>query len=238
MAKSTAGLLDLLQLTVTDLTAGQLPPIDLIKLLISKVLGYAILAGASFVKVPQILNVARARSAEGLSRVSSELEVLGFLVHFSYGFVWNLPFNTYGEAALLLAQTLVLLLLVNKYSGAPSFVRTTLVFTLLGGGATAVYAGLVEKAAIATAYELNNIVFTSARVPQILANFKTKSTGQLSIITATMNMGGSVARIFTSIQEGGGSAMVRSYIIGATLNFVLFAQILFYGKNKGKTKAA
>ncbi len=41
-----------------------------------------------------------------------------------------------------------------------------------------------------------------------------KSTGQLSIITAFMNFGGSVARIFTSLQENVGGAMVQGYIIG------------------------
>lgn len=41
-----------------------------------------------------------------------------------------------------------------------------------------------------------------------------KSTGQLSIITAFLNFGGSVARIFTSLQEQVGSAMVQGYVIG------------------------
>ena len=45
-----------------------------------------------------------------------------------------------------------------------------------------------------------------------------KSTGQLSIFVFVMNFGGCLARIFTSIQEGGGIAMVRAYIIGTSAN--------------------
>ncbi|RYF37412.1 MAG: hypothetical protein EOO38_26330, partial [Cytophagaceae bacterium] len=41
-----------------------------------------------------------------------------------------------------------------------------------------------------------------------------KSTGQLSIVTYIFNLGGCVIRIFTSIQEGAGIAMVRGFILG------------------------
>jgi mannose-P-dolichol utilization defect protein 1 len=66
---------------------------------------------------------------------------------------------------------------------------------------------------IQTAYEANNLVLIGARVPQIVKAFRERSTGQLSIITFGMNLAGSVARIFTATQEGGGAAMVRAYIL-------------------------
>jgi hypothetical protein len=66
---------------------------------------------------------------------------------------------------------------------------------------------------ITAAYDFNNIILMSARVPQILQNFQTKSTGQLSIITFAANTLGCVARLFTTMQEGGGSAMMRSYAL-------------------------
>lgn len=40
------------------------------------------------------------------------------------------------------------------------------------------------------------------------------STGQLSIITAFANLAGCLARIFTSLQEEAGMAMVRGYLLG------------------------
>ena len=42
-----------------------------------------------------------------------------------------------------------------------------------------------------------------------------KSTGELSIITFAANFLGGLARIFTSLQEGGGASMARAYTIGA-----------------------
>jgi len=47
-----------------------------------------------------------------------------------------------------------------------------------------------------------NITFTiSSRVPQILANHRNKSIGQLSFETTFMQLGGSLARVFTTFKE-------------------------------------
>jgi hypothetical protein len=70
----------------------------------------------------------------------------------------------------------------------------------------------VSRAAVGQLYDLNNFVMIGARLPQIAKNFAEKSTGQLSVITYGVNTLGCVARIFTSMQEGG-AAMVRAYIL-------------------------
>lgn len=51
-------------------------------------------------------------------------------------------------------------------------------------------------------------------LPIIPALVQTKSTGQLSVATAFANFAGCIARIFTTLQEGGGMAMVRGYSLG------------------------
>jgi hypothetical protein len=62
----------------------------------------------------------RARSADGLSAAAFELESWGLLVHAAYGYVNRLPFSSYGEAAILLAQNLLLLALVYRYARLPA----------------------------------------------------------------------------------------------------------------------
>lgn len=91
----------------------------------------------------------------------------------------------------------------------------------------------MPRAAVARLYEANNAVMLAARVPQIAKNFAAKSTGQLSLVTFGVNAAGCVARIFTSLQEGGGAAMVRAYCLGLALNATLVAQILAYGGGGG-----
>ena len=48
-----------------------------------------------------------------------------------------------------------------------------------------------------------------------LHGVQSKSTGQLSGTMYAANFLGCIARIFTSVQEGGGYAMVRGYLLGA-----------------------
>lgn len=79
-------------------------------------LGVAIIAGAAFVKVPQILALSASRSAVGLSALSFELENIGYTIHASYGFLLGLPFSAYGEAGIMLLQNTLLLGLVYRYA--------------------------------------------------------------------------------------------------------------------------
>lgn len=74
-------------------------------------------------------------------------------------------------------------------------------------------AGHVSMPLISGMYDLNNFILMGARLPQIAKNFAAKSTGQLSIITYAANTLGCIARLFTTVQEGGGSAMLRSYML-------------------------
>jgi mannose-P-dolichol utilization defect protein 1 len=71
----------------------------------------------------------------------------------------------------------------------------------------------VSLAHISHAYDLNNIILMSSKLPQILQNLQARSTGQLSVITYAANTLGCVARLFTTAQEGGGAAMFRQYVI-------------------------
>ena len=56
-------------------------------------------------------------------------------------------------------------------------------------------------------------------------------TGQLSIITTTLTFMGSLVRIFTSMREGAGAAMIRGFVLGSIINGTMFFQILYYGPN-------
>ena len=100
-------------------------------------LGYAIIAGAAIVKVPQILTVMRSKSAEGLTFMSFELENVAFSIHMAYGFLMGLPFSAFGEAVLILAQNTFLLALIYYYAKAPLTRVLAMVGATAAGGAVA-----------------------------------------------------------------------------------------------------
>lgn len=88
----------------------------------------------------QVANVVRARSADGLSAVSFELESWAMLVHTAYGYLKGLPFSTYGEATMLFAQNVLLLALIYKYARMP-LLRQLGAITVAGGAVAAVVTG-------------------------------------------------------------------------------------------------
>ena len=99
-----------------------------------QVLGYAIVAGAGLLKVPQILGVLRSRSAQGLNLASFELENIGFSIHTAYGFVLGLPFSAFGEAVIILLQNTFLLAIIYYYARAPLWrAFLMIVLTAFGG---------------------------------------------------------------------------------------------------------
>lgn len=132
----------------------------------------------------------------------------------------------------ILAQNLVLMVLVYSLQRHP-WPRRGLCFLLLAGWAGAVLSGAVTRHAISAVFDLNNMLFIASRVPQILQNFSTGSTGTLSPITYGLNAAGGAARIFTSLHEKAGAAMVRGAMLGAALNAVVLAQIAAYRGRRG-----
>lgn len=71
---------------------------------------------------------------------------------------------------------------------------------------------------------------------QAVANFKNGSTGQLSAVTVTMLFLGSMARIFTSIQETGDPIIILTYSVATFANGVIMTQVLYYWNVPAKTK--
>ena len=67
-------------------------------------------------------------------------------------------------------------------------------------------------------------------------NYKNSSTGQLSAATCFMLFFGSLARIFTSIQETGDSMMVLLYCVSTFANGIIVAQLMYYWNKSPKQK--
>ncbi|PSC68347.1 mannose-P-dolichol utilization defect 1-like protein 2 [Micractinium conductrix] len=230
-----ADLFALIRLALKDLGRGTVPPSEILKPLISKGLGYGILAGSTLVKVPQVANVVRAKSAAGLAPLSAELETVGLLIAVTYGFVMGLPFSAFGETVALLLQNNLLLVLIYYYQRRSLARAATVGLLLAGAGAVALSGGLT-KSHVTALYDCQNLILVASRLPQIWSNFVSKATGQLSIITYALNAAGAAARIFTSIQEQAGAAMLRGAMISTLLNAILALQIVWYGRGGKKQK--
>ncbi|EPY26482.1 mannose-P-dolichol utilization defect 1 [Angomonas deanei] len=90
----------------------------------------------------------------------------------------------------------------------------------------------VHKALLSSQILLN----ISSRVPQILMNYRNKSTGALSFLTFFLAFGGGVARVMTTAinvpWEKGKAVFLTQFIVAATLNLIVISQILYYAPRR------
>lgn len=214
-----------------SLARSELPGKACLLALLSKLLGYGIILASTIVKVPQIVLIVRNNSIRGLSVASFEMELVGYTIALSYCLFKRLPFSAFGELAFLLIQAFVLVALLYYHSpklGAKEWTKVGIYSAV----APVLFAGKLSARLFGWLYTGQTLLFTASRIPQILENFKNKSTGQLSSATSFMNLAGCFARLFTNIQEKTPFIMVLASLLGIVTHGIIFSQILAYNLGK------
>ncbi|KAK8145976.1 hypothetical protein G3M48_003764 [Beauveria asiatica] len=213
-----------------------------LKLGVSKGLGIGIIGASSIVKVPQILKLVSARSADGVSFLSYVLETSAYLITLAYNFRNGFPFSTYGETALILAQNVVISVLLLSYSNRAALAAVFV--AILGGAAGALFTdGVLDLKLLSYLQAGAGVLGVASKLPQILAIALQGGTGQLSAFTVFNYLAGSLSRIFTTLQEVDDKLILYGFISGFALNAILAAQMIYYWnapseKARGKRKAA
>ena len=200
--------------------------VDCFKALLSKGLGLGIIAGSMLVKVPQITKILMSKSAEGINLFGVCMDLFAISIHMSYSFVSGFPFSAWGDSTFLALQTAMIGALVLNFQYSKSkasifcFLYMILLYVLMGGVTPLKY--------LWSAQALNLPILLVGKLSQAVTNYNNGSTGQLSAATCFMLFFGSVARIFTSVQETGDSMMVLIYCASTFANFVIVAQLMYY----------
>nr|CUU00370.1 hypothetical transcript [Hymenolepis microstoma] len=78
----------------------------------------------------------------------------------------------------------------------------------------------------------NTPITAISRGLQIFENYRNGSTGQLSALSIWLMTAGSLARIFTSVQETGDSLVILNFVVSSLVNIILSAQIIYYWNSK------
>ncbi|XP_037902961.1 mannose-P-dolichol utilization defect 1 protein homolog [Hermetia illucens] len=204
------------------------------KVILSKGLGFGIIGGSLLVKVPQIVKILSNKSAEGINLFSVLLDLFAITCHVSYSFVNGFPFTAWGDGTFLGMQTAAIAALILFYGG--SLLKSILFVLLYVGACFVLMGGLTPIEYLWSMQALNIPVLVLGKLSQAWTNFQNKSTGQLSAATCFMLFAGSVARIFTSVQETGDFMMVLTYSVSTFANGVIVSQMLYYWNKPTKAK--
>ncbi|KAI8978890.1 mannose-P-dolichol utilization defect 1 protein [Trametes punicea] len=211
--------------------------IECLKYSISKGLGLGIVVGGSIMKVPQLLLIVTARSARGLSLTAYVLETLSYAITLAYSYRNGFPFSTYGENFFLTIQNVVITLLIVHYNPPPSLAarspaqRTILSIQIVLASAIALVVLPPSTLALCQIGTLPLSLFS--KLPQIRQNHRAKSTGQLSAFAVISQIGGCLARLFTTATEVGDPIVSAGFALALALNIVLGLQMwLYWGKEE------
>lgn len=201
-----------------------------LKILLSKGLGLGIVAGSLLVKLPQVFKILGAKSAEGLSLQSVMLELVALTGTMVYSITNSFPFSSWGEALFLMLQTVTICFLILHYRRQ----------TVKGVAFVACYALILlvllsplTPPVVVTLLQASNVpAVVVGRLLQAATNYRNGHTGQLSAITVFLLFGGSLARIFTSIQETGDPLMAGTFVVSSLCNGLIATQLLLYWNAK------
>ena len=203
-------------------------PVDCFKLLLSKALSTAILAGSVALKLPQVLNILSTKNVDGLSPSAFYSEVPLSITTVIYNHRQGYPFLSYGETVMILVQNFVLVLLLWQYmtpKATMGHISTVLLVFVL----VTVVCWYMPVDYLYVLPLTNLPLMLYSRLVQILANAQQGSTGQLSSITTTLTFLGSLARIFTTIQDVGMDvSLLAGFGSSALLAGILLAQVSLF----------
>lgn len=202
---------------------------------ISRILSFGVVLGALVGKVPQILRILRAQSAEGVSLASLWMEVSFLGIQFGYNVIARTPLANFAELPILFVQNLVLVCVVTLYVGA------RLVSSLLGCCAitavvVAMALGMLPPEATNALFGASVILGLGAGLPQLWRNWRSQSTGELSPTVALMGLSGSTTRLFTTLSEVDNVAIRGQSVLSWSMAAALVVQFALYRHAQDKSK--
>ncbi|XP_011641879.1 mannose-P-dolichol utilization defect 1 protein homolog [Pogonomyrmex barbatus] len=200
------------------------------KTTLSKGLGLGIIGGSLLVKIPQIVKILKNRSGEGINVFSVLLDLFAITAMSSYSFISRFPFSAWGDGVFLGFQTLIIAVLVMHYNGETA--KATAFLSAYLAVIFAANSGLTPIHVLWACQAMNIPIVLISKFIQAYTNYVNGSTGQLSAATCFMLFFGSLARIFTSIQETGDATMITMYMCSTLANGIIVAQLLYYWNNR------
>eukprot|EP00116_Pleurobrachia_bachei_P008628 sb/3468890/ len=195
-----------------------------LKMALSKGLGYAIVMGSVLVKFPQILKIYGSGSVVGLALSTFLLETFCAMINVGYNYAQQFPFSTWGENFFILIQLIIILIQLFYYSDRTLLALICpLVIPALSLGISKLP---TEHLAIGLTAAIPLLALS--KLMQIKANFQNGHTGQLSFVTSLMNVLGTLARLFTVVQEVEDKIILMNAGSVFVLNFIIIAQFVVY----------
>lgn len=205
---------------------------------ISKALGYVMLIGSFFYKLPILLKIVKARGGDGLNIVSVYLETSAYLSLLLYNILRQSSFSTYGDLCPATFQNILIICLIwlwgidKKRFSMPHILG---VIFLFGVFTATILRSPEEHWHWVAKYSI--VVTTVSRLPQIVSNFRTGKVGVQSAVTLTNAVLGAFGKVYITYVESKDPLLITGAIFAFSLNFILLSQVLLLQSTKSTSVA-
>ncbi|WKY16427.1 hypothetical protein Q1695_001236 [Nippostrongylus brasiliensis] len=158
------------------------------KMVLSRGLGIGITAGSILLFVPQIIKIFSAKSAKGISLISQLLALIAAAGTASYSFNKGFVFSQWGDSFFVSVQLMVIVMQILYYSDASAYAFAffafcwAFVFAVIGGYIPNEFLTMIQALGIPIAVASKSI--------QAWQNYRSRSTGQLSLVSASLQLAG------------------------------------------------
>lgn len=156
------------------------------------------------------------------------METLSYAITLTYSFRNEFPFSTYGENLFLTLQNVLITLLIIGYAPRSANKNTNIATALVAASSSFFVLSVIPESALALLQMSTLPLSLFSKLPQIRQNYRSQSTGQLSVFAVVSQIAGCLARLFTTATELGDSLVSAGFALALALNLVLGAQLWMY----------
>lgn len=157
------------------------------------------------------------------------LSLLGYSCSMAYSRQKGFPISTYVETCLLCAQCCVMTVACAVLQRRSPWLLAVSAVVYATGMRYLMF-DAPPRRLLAALQAAATTLMTVSLLPQIAMNFKTRSGGQWSAITATLSVVGNAIRIFTTLQLTKDKLLLGGFLLGWLLNSTLLWQVLAFAK--------
>lgn len=190
--------------------------------------------GMCFVlKIPQILNLLTAKSADQISVVGLLLELTSYTVMASYNFTNGYSILSYLEYPVILLQEYILIFLVLKYLNKIN-TFSILVSILYIAISISFAMQLIPKVVLTILVPLCTPISVSSKVVQLVAIFRAKNADTVSPITWFISAFTNLTRVFTIWMDSADILLLGNFIISVILSSSIMFSAIYYRRHRVK----
>ncbi len=192
-------------------------------------LGYLIGLGSLMLYTPIAVRLFRQKSADGTTMVTWMMKLSSYTCTDLYSLWKHYPISTYIDTLVITFQAAIVLTLVVIYQ--QRYRDHALWGFIIAFSSGSLYLYFLAPPKILALGQLSSAgLNTGALIPQFLLNYKNKTKGDYSPVTAALATVGCAVRLFT-IQQLADSDSILFFSFGSALllNIGLLSQIVYYG---------